>query len=56
MQCRALYDYQASQEGDLEFKEGDIITVTDTSDPDGWWVGELNGASGSFPSNYVEQC
>jgi len=55
-QARALYDYEAQQEGDLEFHEGDIINLIDTSDPSGWWVGELNGVQGNFPSNFVEKC
>jgi len=55
-QARALYDYEAAQEGDLPFHEGDIINLIDTSDPDGWWVGELNGVQGNFPSNFVERC
>jgi len=54
-QARALYDYEAAQEGDLEFHEGDIINLIDTSDPSGWWVGELNGYQGNFPSNFVER-
>ena len=54
-QARALYDYDAAQEGDLSFREGDVITLIDTSDPSGWWVGELNGMQGNFPSNFVEQ-
>jgi len=55
-QARALYDYEAAQDGDLAFHEGDIINLIDTSDPDGWWVGELNGVQGNFPSNFVERC
>jgi len=55
-QARAIYDYAGEQEGDLAFNEGDIINLIDTSDPDGWWVGELNGVQGNFPSNFVERC
>jgi len=55
-QARALYDYEAAQEGDLGFSEGDIINLIDTSDEGGWWVGELNGVQGTFPSNFVERC
>eukprot|EP01100_Stratorugosa_tubuloviscum_P008835 TRINITY_DN368_c0_g1_i2.p1 TRINITY_DN368_c0_g1~~TRINITY_DN368_c0_g1_i2.p1 ORF type:complete len:466 (-),score=291.80 TRINITY_DN368_c0_g1_i2:170-1567(-) len=51
--AKAVYDY-AGEEGDLSFNEGDIISVIDTSDPGGWWQGELNGAVGVFPSNFVE--
>jgi len=54
LQYRAIAAYEASQEGDLWFNEGDIINVTDTSDPDGWWTGEIDGVTGVFPSNYVE--
>lgn len=53
-QARALYSYEAAQEGDLAFNEGDIINVIDTSDPSGWWQGEINGYTGTFPSNFVE--
>eukprot|EP01100_Stratorugosa_tubuloviscum_P002339 TRINITY_DN1546_c0_g3_i3.p1 TRINITY_DN1546_c0_g3~~TRINITY_DN1546_c0_g3_i3.p1 ORF type:complete len:254 (+),score=160.57 TRINITY_DN1546_c0_g3_i3:135-896(+) len=55
IQVRAIYDYEASQEGDLPFYVGDIINVLDQSDPDGWWQGELNGYVGVFPMNFVEQ-
>jgi len=54
VQCRALYAYEAANEGDLPFAEGDIITVIDQANPDGWWEGELNGARGFFPSNFVQ--
>jgi len=49
-----MFDYAAAQEGDLSFNEGDVINLIDTSDPSGWWVGELNGNQGIFPSNFVE--
>jgi len=51
---RALYDYDAENEGDLSFKEGDMINILDKSDPSGWWQGEVNGNVGFFPSNFVE--
>lgn len=54
--CRALYDYEGEKEGDLSFKEGDIIAVLDKSDPSGWWQGSLNGVTGYFPMNFVEEC
>jgi len=53
--CRALYDYEGEKEGDLPFKEGEIIAVLDDSDPSGWWQGSLNGVTGFFPSNFVER-
>jgi len=53
-QAKALYDYAGEAEGDLAFATGDIIAIHDTSDPGGWWQGELNGVIGVFPSNFVE--
>jgi len=50
----ALYDYAGEAEGDLTFAAGDVITIIDTSDPGGWWQGELNGVQGVFPSNFVQ--
>jgi hypothetical protein len=50
----ALYDFPGENEGDLAFYAGDVITILDTSDPSGWWSGELNGAQGYFPSNFVQ--
>lgn len=52
---RALYDFQAENETDLSFKEGDMINVLDRTDPSGWYEGELNGVRGYFPSNFVEE-
>jgi hypothetical protein len=31
------------------FSEGDVITILDDSDAEGWWQGELNGVQGWFP-------
>ncbi|CAI9562590.1 unnamed protein product [Staurois parvus] len=52
--CRALYPYDAINEDELSFKEGDIINLInkDTGDP-GWWKGELNGKEGVFPDNFA---
>lgn len=49
----ALYDYDATEEGELSFKEGDQIKVLDNSGD--WWMGELKGQTGMFPSNYVQK-
>ena len=38
----------------LKFKKGDIITITQKEDG-GWWEGTLDGRTGWFPSNYVEE-
>eukprot|EP00163_Fabomonas_tropica_P028175 TRINITY_DN568_c0_g1_i13.p1 TRINITY_DN568_c0_g1~~TRINITY_DN568_c0_g1_i13.p1 ORF type:complete len:329 (-),score=61.13 TRINITY_DN568_c0_g1_i13:967-1953(-) len=52
----AKFDFDAQQSGDLSFKKGDKITVTNTrcNGSDQWWSGELKGRKGMFPSTYVE--
>ncbi|KAI9320844.1 hypothetical protein BX666DRAFT_1911898 [Dichotomocladium elegans] len=53
--ARALYDYNGEQEGDLSFREGDMITIVEKSDSqDDWWTGSLHGRKGIFPANYVQ--
>ncbi|KFD54408.1 hypothetical protein M513_04751 [Trichuris suis] len=50
----ACYDYSAAQEGELTFKQGDLIDVVEKPDND-WWLGQLpNGQRGLFPVNYVK--
>ncbi len=54
-QARALFTFDADQEGDLGFKKGDIITITKRTDnKEDWWTGRIGDRVGIFPSNYVE--
>ncbi|KAL1943866.1 hypothetical protein VTO73DRAFT_3684 [Trametes versicolor] len=51
----ALFDFSAVQPGDLSFKKGQVIVVTEKSDDtDTWWKGKLEGREGIFPANFVE--
>jgi len=50
----AIYDYNADKEDELTFQEGQVIYVLKKND-DGWWEGVMEGITGLFPGNYVEQ-
>uniref|UniRef100_A0AAY4AXB6 RIMS-binding protein 2 n=1 Tax=Denticeps clupeoides TaxID=299321 RepID=A0AAY4AXB6_9TELE len=67
----ALYDYdpresspnvdvecegtRLSEEAELTFCAGDVITVFGEIDEDGFYYGELNGHRGLVPSNFLEE-
>uniref|UniRef100_A0AC34PW85 SH3 domain-containing protein n=1 Tax=Panagrolaimus sp. JU765 TaxID=591449 RepID=A0AC34PW85_9BILA len=51
--ARALYDYESNVEGDLCFRAGEIIYITERVD-DEWLKGECNFKTGIFPVNYVD--
>ncbi|XP_066542355.1 rho guanine nucleotide exchange factor 7a isoform X4 [Hoplias malabaricus] len=51
---KARFTFQQTNEDELSFSKGDIISVTRTEEG-GWWEGTLNGRTGWFPSNYVRE-
>uniref|UniRef100_A0A8C7FE72 Intersectin 2 n=1 Tax=Oncorhynchus kisutch TaxID=8019 RepID=A0A8C7FE72_ONCKI len=48
----ALYTYESPAHGDLTFREGDVILVTQREGE--WWSGGIGDRTGVFPSNYVK--
>ena len=51
---RATFDYTAIEDNDLTLKVGDVVEVL-RDENKGWWIGQLKGKLGLFPSNYVEE-
>ncbi|CAD5222046.1 unnamed protein product [Bursaphelenchus xylophilus] len=49
---QALFDFDPQEAGELGFRRGDIITVTNREDKN-WWMGTLNNQHGVFPATYV---
>ena len=57
--CRGLYDYPANGPDELAFKEDDVIRIVSRNPngvEDGWYMGEMDGKTGLFPSIVVEEC
>ncbi|XP_072095059.1 dynamin-binding protein isoform X2 [Mobula birostris] len=51
--ARALMGLSAQLPEELDFAEGDVITVVGVPEP-GWFEGELDGRRGIFPEGFVE--
>ena len=52
---KALYDFVASHPDDLEFTEGEVLTVTNGEYAEGWFYGRNSvGKDGMIPSAYVD--
>ncbi|XP_011835922.1 PREDICTED: nephrocystin-1 isoform X1 [Mandrillus leucophaeus] len=50
----AVGDFTAQQAGDLTFKKGEILLVTEKK-PDGWWIAkDAKGNEGLVPRTYLE--
>lgn len=54
IKVRAIFKFKGTNNDELKFKKGDLITITQKEDG-GWWEGTLDGKTGWFPSNYVEE-
>ncbi|CAM4710879.1 unnamed protein product [Leuciscus chuanchicus] len=52
-QARALMSLHAQLDEELDFREGDVITIIGLPEP-GWFQGELAGRTGVFPEGFVE--
>ena len=50
--CIAVHTYSSGNPEDLNFNEGDRITLTERLGPD-WLMGKINEKSGIFPANFV---
>ncbi|XP_025065317.1 putative E3 ubiquitin-protein ligase SH3RF2 isoform X3 [Alligator sinensis] len=51
--AKALYSYRGHNPGELRFNKGDIIMLLRQLDED-WYLGEINGVSGVFPTSSVQ--
>ncbi|XP_022685933.1 rho guanine nucleotide exchange factor 7-like [Varroa jacobsoni] len=49
---QAIYNFTGEHTDELNFKKGDIITITQPLEG-GWFEGTLRGVTGWFPANYV---
>jgi len=51
-QARALYDFPGTEQDELPFRVGDVITILTMNGE--WWEGENHGRRGLLPNNYVQ--
>ncbi|XP_050818585.1 E3 ubiquitin-protein ligase SH3RF2 [Gopherus flavomarginatus] len=51
--ARALYSYRGQNPGELRFNKGDIIILHQQLN-EKWYLGEINGVSGVFPTSSVQ--
>jgi len=51
--AEAMYDFEAENDAELAFREGDKITLLRRID-DNWYEGSVHGKTGLFPVNYVK--
>ncbi|XP_060116857.1 growth factor receptor-bound protein 2-like isoform X2 [Heteronotia binoei] len=54
MEAVAKYDFGATADDELSFKQGDILKVLDKECDVNWYKAELDGKDGFVPKNYAE--
>ncbi|KAK5079835.1 actin binding protein [Exophiala xenobiotica] len=52
--ARAEYDYEAQEDNEVSFTEGEILTDIQKIDPDWWVVTNSKGQQGLVPANYLQ--
>ena len=52
--ARAEYDYDAQEDNEISFAEGEILTDIQRVDPDWWVVTNSKGQQGLVPANYLQ--
>lgn len=53
VKVQGIYDYEATCDTELSFKEGQVFIVTE-QDSSGWWYATADGKQGFVPANYVK--
>ena len=51
---RALYDFEATEDGILSLKAGEVFEEIEEEDETGWSLGRKDGNLGWYPAQYVE--
>lgn len=51
---RVMKKHILCEEGRIDLKRGQVLEVLESREPWRWWVGELRGVKGMFPSDCVE--